>query len=95
MCSRLRARFVKYGCQPRPAGCAISAVLANTISTCTDCGVSVKYWVASNANGQSASPACFSRSTSSSTLLETISQGRRQPTPCSECGLVSKLGWVV
>ena len=41
--------MVKYGCQPRPTGCAISAVLVNTSPTVIESGVNAKYWVASNA----------------------------------------------
>jgi hypothetical protein len=69
--------------------------LVNTICTLIDCGVSVKYWLASKANGQSASPGWRRRITTSSTLLETISHGRNQPSPCTECGLSPKLAWVV
>ena len=63
--------------------------------TRNDCGVRLKYCVASKANGQSASGACSSRSTTSPAFEDTMSQGRNQPMPCTECSLPGKLASVV
>ena len=96
MCSRLRERLAKYGCQPRPTGWARASVLVNARCSASDSAVSTSRWRKVKANGQSASAACWYCSSASVALDDSTCQARAQATPCIACGLPSVLaamGW--